>query len=182
MQNSDDDFDKDEEPSDAGKISHKKILFILVPVLIVIGIAVGGYYIFNRSYDNDSNLNYSIVKNITDENGTQTENITVFYDLPEVAARISDASEHTQTVKMKISLELSKVEDIKNIESMLPRINDAVIAHTVELEPEEINGSAGLYWLKEELLYRINLLVSPVKVSNLNFKNFETQNSDENKG
>lgn len=182
MQNSDDDFDKDEEASEQGKISHKKILFILVPILIVIGVAVGGYYIFNRNYENESNLNYSIVKNITDENGTQTENITVFYDLPEVSARVKNSSEHIQVVKMKISLELSKVEDIPLIESMQPRINDAIIAHTVELRPDEINGSAGLYWLKEELLYRINLLVSPIKVSNLNFKNFEIQNSDENKG
>ena len=28
------------------------------------------------------------------------------------------------------------------------------------------------YWLKEELLYRINLIVSPVVVTNLNFKTF----------
>ena len=70
---------------------------------------------------------------------------------------------------------MSAVEDIKTVEALLPRINDTLLAHITELTPEEISGSDGLYNLKEELLFRINLLTDPVKVSNLNFKSFDIQ-------
>ena len=64
------------------------------------------------------------------------------------------------------------MEDIQIVEGLMPKIVDAVIAHTNELTPDEISGSNGLYWLREELLYRSNLIVSPVVVANLNFKAF----------
>ena len=91
---------------------------------------------------------------------------------------MSDSAETSSNVKVKISIELSSVDDIKTIEAMLPRINDTLLAHIVELTPDEISGSDGLYNLKEELLYRINLLTAPVKVSNLNFKTFDIQKNN----
>ena len=50
-----------------------------------------------------------------------------------------------------------------------------LLADAYELTEEEISGASGLYWLKEELLYRINLLIAPIRVNNINFKNFEIQ-------
>ena len=65
------------------------------------------------------------------------------------------------------------MEDISTIEALTSKLTDAIIAHTIELRPEEINDSEGLYWLREELLYRMNLISAPIKISNLNFKSFE---------
>ena len=48
MANLDDEFDKDDEAIPAGGLNKKKILFILVPVLIVIGLVVSFYYIFKN--------------------------------------------------------------------------------------------------------------------------------------
>ena len=76
---------------------------------------------------------------------------------------------------LKLNLELSGIENVKTIEVLSPKIKDAVIAHTIELSPDEISGASGLYWLKEELLYRINLITAPVKINNLNFTTFEIQ-------
>ena len=78
---------------------------------------------------------------------------------------------------MKISVELSRVEDVAAIEAMVSRLTDIIIAHTIELTPDEVSGSNGLYWLKEELLYRMNLVAAPIKITNINFKNFEIQNT-----
>ena len=96
----------------------------------------------------------------------------------ELSVRLRSSAETSSNVKVKISIELSSVDDIKTIEAMLPRINDTLLAHIVELTPDEISGSDGLYNLKEELLYRINLLTAPVKVSNLNFKTFDIQKNN----
>lgn len=178
MLNQDDDFDNDEDLNEPNRISRKKYLFF-----------DSGFdchrsrrrffYAFNHKFGNNGNANYSIVRNIIEEDGKEAESVTVFYDLPEITARLKDTSADEATARLKISVELNNVEDVAKIEALLPRINDAVIAHTIELTPDELESATGLYWLKEELLYRINLLTSPLQVSNLNFKNFEIQKPNE---
>ncbi len=168
-----DDFDSENDEAAAAPANRRKILLIVIPVVIAIGLAVGLYFALNHKYDGTAALNYSVVKNMTEENGQATESVTVFYDLPEIKAQVKTEDGTPETVAARLSVELSKVEDVAAVEKLLPRITDAVIAHTVELTPAEVEGSAGLYWLREELLYRINLLTAPVKINNLNFKKFE---------
>lgn len=168
-----DDFDSENDEAAAAPANRRKILLIVIPVVIAIGLAVGLYFTLNHKYDGTAALNYSVVKNMTDENGQATESVTVFYDLPEIKAQVKTEDGTPAIVAARFSVELSKVEDVAAVEKLLPRITDAVIAHTVELTPAEVEGSAGLYWLREELLYRMNLLTAPVKINNLNFKKFE---------
>ena len=47
-----------------------------------------------------------------------------------------------------------------------------------ETYPEEIETAQGLYWLKEDLLYRINLVTKPLKISNINIKMFEIKGTN----
>ncbi len=178
MVNFNDNFDDEEHLEEATRVNRRKVLLFLVPAVIVIGLSVGFYYAFNHRFG--EHLNYSIVKNVAeDDTGQKSESVTVFYELPEVSAKVRKSDGGSETVKMKISLELSRVEDIPTVEGLLPQINDAVISHTLALTSDEISGSDGLYWLKEELLYRINLLVAPLKVSGLNFRNFEIQEAEQ---
>lgn len=156
------------------RLSKKKLLFIVVPIVALIGI-LGFYYTAQKKSSEQTPSNYSVVHH-AGEDGKATESYTVFYDLPEVDIRLHNAAGKEQVAKIKLSIELSKIEDISTIEALSSKLTDAIIAHTIELMPEEIGGSEGLYWLKEELLYRINLIAAPVKISNLNFKNFEIIN------
>lgn len=155
------------------KLSKKKLLFIVVPIVTVIGFS-GFYYSAQKSTSQQSNTNYSIVHNNSD--GGAAETITIFYDLPEINVRLKNSSNKEQIAKFKISIELSKIEDISTIEAIASKLTDAIIAHTIELRPEEISDSEGMYWLKEELLYRMNLISAPIKISNLNFKSYEIVN------
>lgn len=165
-------FDGDDDITAPGsKLSRKKLLLIVVPVVAAIGI-FGFYYTSQKSQKDQAPANYSIVRHAA-ENGKETDSYTIFYDLPEVDVRLSNVPGKDQVVKIKLSIELSKMEDITIIEALSAKLTDAVIAHTIELMPEEIDGSEGIYWLREELLYRMNLIAAPVKISNLNFKNFE---------
>ena len=148
-------------------IDSKKILIFLLPVLIVIGITFGLFYFFLSTDDSD-NINYQSVSLNDGNNGVST---VIFYDLPEIAVLLQN--EKNSSLRMKINIELSTVEDISTIDAMFPRIKDMIISHTLALRPEEVSGSRGMYWLKEEFLQRINLLVAPVKVNNLNFKTLE---------
>ncbi len=166
----DDDFDDLEDNAPKKRIDRRKILVFLIPAVIVIGMAVSAYYAF-YSHSPSDNLAYSVATRPA-ENG-EPEQITIFYDLPETSVSLKGDPGKDSLLKLKLNLELSRMEDIPLLEALLPKINDAILAHTVELTPEEVGNTAGLYWLKQELLYRINLITAPVKVSNLNFKTFE---------
>ena len=173
----DESFDKaEDEELQIKPFNKKKVLIYVVPVIVVIGLAVSFITVFTRKDRLDGEGDFSIVT--TAGEGEDAGKITVFYTLPELSVRLRSSAETSSNVKVKISIELSSVDDIKTIEAMLPRINDTLLAHIVELTPDEISGSDGLYNLKEELLYRINLLTAPVKVSNLNFKTFDIQKNN----
>ena len=172
MAKTDDSFGKaEDEELPVKPFNKKKVLIFVLPIIIVIGLAVSFITVFTRSKNSDSNAEY----NILTSDGAEGGKVTVFYSLPELAAHLRSSTGKALTAKLKLSIELSAVEDIKTVEALLPRINDTLLAHITELTPEEISGSDGLYNLKEELLFRINLLTDPVKVSNLNFKSFDIQ-------
>lgn len=103
-----------------------------MPALIVIGIIVGLYFLFIPKSDDSESLGYSIVEK--EENDTKT--ITVFYDLPEISVQLQSADSQNAVVKIKINIELSKMEDIKTIESLMPQITDAAVTHVSELFPK----------------------------------------------
>ena len=154
----------------------KKILLYLIPAIVIIGLAVGGIVVLFTKVNSDAPQNYDVITQ-KDADG-KGEHSTVFYTLPEIRAQLSTSNGVFETVRIKINLELSAVEDIASIDIMMPRINDIIIAHLVELTPDEISGSEGFYALKTELLYRINLMVSPVKVLNLNIKDLNVKITD----
>lgn len=154
----------------------KKVLLYVLPIVVVIGLLVSFIIVFAKKDDNSLNGEYSVVS-ANGENG-ESDKIAVLYSLPELNANLHNSNGDTISVKLKLNIELSSVDDITSIEALLPRINDTLLAHIIELTPDEVSGSNGLYNLKKELLHRINLLTSPIKVSDLNFKNFDIQKNN----
>ena len=165
----DSDFDEYDEPIENPQPKRKRLMILLLPLLIVIGISVGIYFALNNSYDSLSG-SYNIVQ----YNKDNTDSITAFYDLPEIKTFVK-AEDGRRELKLKLTLELSSIEDLRIIEILTPKLTDAVLNHVIELNMDEVEGSTGLYWLKEELLYRFNLVSAPVKIKNLNFSVFELQ-------
>lgn len=176
----DEDFDIEAQSDEAKPLNRKKLLIFVLPVVIVIGLSAGMFYVFNSNYSNNSG-SYSVIKNASSDSKS-TDDVTVFYDLPEITTVLKgEGSNGQERLRIRLNLELSSVEDTKTVEILTPKIIDAVIAHTIELTPREISGSGGLYWLKEELLYRINLITNPIKVGNLNFRTFEVEDAGNTK-
>lgn len=165
----DKDLEEEEQPVENTHQKRKKIMVLLLPLLIVIGISVGIFFAMNNKYDSLRG-SYDIIQ--YDKNND--DSVTVFYDLPEFKASL-DGKDAPRELRLKITLELSSIEDLKMVEVLTPRLTDAMLGHIVELRADEVEGSSGLYWLKEELLYRFNLVTSPVKITGLNFSVFELQ-------
>ena len=165
----DNDFDEQDEPIENQHPKRKKLMILLLPLLIVIGISVGIYFAMNNNYDS-LGASYNIVQ----YNKDNADSITAFYDLPEIKVFVN-GEDGRHELKLKLTLELSSVEDLRIVEILTPKLTDTVLNHVIELNMDEVQGSTGLYWLKEELLYRFNLVSAPVKIRNLNFSVFELQ-------
>ena len=100
----------------------------------------------------------------------------IFVDLPDVLVNLSNAaSERTQYLKVKIVLELPNPEVVTQIQPLMPRVMDTFQTYLRELRPTDLDGSAGLYWLKEELTRRVNAAVEPNRVTAVLFKEIVIQ-------
>lgn len=94
----------------------------------------------------------------------------VYYELPEMLVNLNGSGRRTHYLKLSISLELTDPNDIPRLEMVLPRIIDNFQVYLRELRVEDLQGSAGLYRLREELLTRVTLAAAPAKIHDVLFK------------
>lgn len=100
----------------------------------------------------------------------------VFVDLPEVMVNLSNpGSDRTQYLKIKVVLELPDQKMIEAIQPVMPRVLDAFQTYLRELRPSDLDGSAGLYRLKEELTRRVNTSIAPSHITAVLFKEIVVQ-------
>jgi flagellar protein FliL len=100
----------------------------------------------------------------------------VFVDLPEVLVNLSGTSnDRTHYLKMKIVLELPEQAMVAQIQPVMPRVLDAFQVYLRELRPSDLDGSAGLYRMKEELTRRINVSIAPSRITAVLFKEIVIQ-------
>jgi flagellar FliL protein len=99
-----------------------------------------------------------------------------FVDVPEVLVNLSTAgTDRTQYLKVKIVLEIPDAALSPQIESTMPRVMDAFQTYLRELRPTDLDGSAGLYRLKEELTRRVNTAIAPSRITAVLFKEIVVQ-------
>ncbi len=100
----------------------------------------------------------------------------VFVDLPEVLVNLSNpGADRTQYLKVKVVLELPEQKMIEQITPIMPRVMDAFQTYLRELRPSDLDGSAGLYRLKEELTRRVNAAIAPSRINAVLFKEIVVQ-------
>jgi flagellar FliL protein len=100
----------------------------------------------------------------------------IFVDLPDVLVNLANAgTDRTQYLKVKIVLEVPDQAVVTQIQPLMPRVMDAFQTYLRELRPTDLDGSAGLYRLKEELTRRVNASVSPNHITAVLFKEIIVQ-------
>ena len=99
-----------------------------------------------------------------------------FMDIPDLVVNLSGTgTERTQYLKVRIVLEVSDQTMIAQITPFLPRVMDAFQTYLRELRPSDLEGSAGLYRLKEELTRRVNAAIEPARINAVLFKELVVQ-------
>ncbi len=166
----DPDTDIDFEDEVEGEGGKKKlsgrviVLYIALPALVVIGGLIGAFFAFSGGGD--------------EQDMAEVEELSeppVFYDMPEFLVNISTDDGPTRYLKMRVSLEVPNAEILANIELLMPRIVDGFQVYLRELRPEDLDGSAAIVRMKEELLRRLNLAVEPHEVRDVLFKEVVVQ-------
>ena len=98
-----------------------------------------------------------------------------YFDLPMMILNLSTADERPTFVKLEIALEVGDEKMLEVIKPNLPRVLDAFQTYMRELRASDLQGSAGLFRLKEELQRRVNIAVYPARVDDVLFKNVIVQ-------
>ena len=99
-----------------------------------------------------------------------------FVEVPDMMVNLAGApGERVQYLKVKLVLEVKEEKQVEAIKPSMPRVTDIFQSYLRELRPGDLNGSAGLFRLKEELTKRVNLALAPNQVSAVLFKEVVVQ-------
>ncbi|MHA1597402.1 MAG: flagellar basal body-associated FliL family protein [Alphaproteobacteria bacterium] len=172
----DEDLDEDEDGEDGdGESSSggKKKLFIIIglALLLVVGGTAAAY--FTGLLQPVIDMIAGDGRSAEGEDGIAQD--AIFHDLPELLVNLNTTGRKASFLKIKISLELEKAEDVPKIEGVMPKIIDNFQVYLRELRVEDLKGSAGMYRLREELLKRVGAAVAPAKIKDVLFKEMLVQ-------
>jgi flagellar FliL protein len=144
------------------KFSLKLILIAAAGLLVLGGGGAAAYFVFGSKSDA--------------KHATKLVKPAVFFDLPDILVNLSSTgSDRTQYLKVKVVLELPDDKLREQIQPVMPRVMDAFQTYLRELRPTDLDGSAGLYRLKEELTRRVNVAIAPSRINAVLFKEIVVQ-------
>ena len=149
---------QEEAPKKSGL---KKILMIAAVLLAVGGGGAGAAWFLGY-------LNFG--DTVADPLAPEPAKPVVFFTLPEITINLSTAGSRTQYLKLAIDLEYENAAYTQTINENMARILDAFQVYLRELRVSDLEGSAGLFMLKEELRRRINTAIYPASISQVLFR------------
>jgi flagellar FliL protein len=140
-----------------------KLMVAAVAVLFIFGGAATWYFFF-KSHGEEKHAEAPPPKP------------PVYVEVPELLVNlVGSPGERVQYLKVRVVLEVKEEKQSEAIKPSLPRVTDIFQTYMRELRSADLNGSAGLFRLKEELTRRVNLAISPNQVSAVLFKEIVVQ-------
>jgi flagellar FliL protein len=143
----------------------KQLVIIVAAALAVLCGSGGGAYFFVFKKPHEEKPVAAVVKPPT------------FLDLPDVLVNLSGSGtdQRARYLKAKIVLEVTDQKVADEIKPVMPRVMDSFQTYLRELRTGDLEGSAGLYRMRDELTRRINIAVAPSKINAVLFKEVVVQ-------
>lgn len=159
------------------RLSGKKlVLFILLPILLLLGGAGAAYFLgVFRGAEEHPPAEEGEHQEAEPATKPAAPAQAIFFDLPDIIVNLNTSNRRATFLKINVSLELERSQDIDRVQQVMPRIIDNFQVYLRELRLEDLEGSAGLYRLREELLRRVNLAARPARVKDVLFKEMLVQ-------
>ena len=158
----------DEKAADAAatpaKTGRKKLIIVASAILVLAGAGAGAWTMLGGSQERE-------------QDQVEAKKPVSFVDLREMTVNL--AAEPNQDrqhfLKFRVALEVGDPKVMADIQPLLPRVEDTFQVFLRELRASDLEGSAGTYRLREELLRRVNMAVYPAKVDAVLFKDIVVQ-------
>ncbi len=141
---------------------------IIIIVVAVLALAGGAAYFFLGNSHKAS----PVVKK--EEEPIKIEQIT-FVQLPEMIINLKAGKGNAGILKAVLILELVNPKDKELIDHLKPLIVDQCQTYLRELEVADLQGSAGLERVRQEVKNRVSNLVAPAQVRQVLYKDFLVQ-------
>jgi flagellar FliL protein len=98
------------------------------------------------------------------------------FNLPTMTVNLNDdGAEGEQFMKLSVAIEVADEATMKEIQPRMAKVVDAFQVYLRELRKSDLEGSAGIYRLKEELRRRVNLAIFPAQIDAILFKEILVQ-------
>jgi flagellar FliL protein len=147
-------------PAKKGKL---KLIIAAVGFLALVGSGCGWFF-FMRGHAEEAHAEAAAAKP------------PAFVEVPEMLVNlIGLPGDRVQYLKVRVVLEVKEEKLIEAIKPNMPRVTDIFQTYLRELRVGDLNGSAGLFRLKEELTRRVNVAVAPNQVNAVLFKEIVIQ-------
>jgi flagellar protein FliL len=154
------------EASEEAVVAPKGKLKLIIAVVLVLAIVGGGstWFFFMRHHGEEMHAEAPPPKPSS------------YVEVPDMLVNlVGTPGERVQYLKVKIVLEVKEEKQVEAIKPNLPRVTDIFQTYLRELRASDLNGSAGLFRLREELTRRVNAAVMPNQVSAVLFKEIVVQ-------
>jgi flagellar FliL protein len=141
-----------------------KLIIAAVAVFLMVGGAATTWFLFFRHQGDEMHADAAPLRP------------PVYLDVPDMLVNLSvSPGERVQYLKVRVVLEVKEERQVEAIKPTMPRVTDIFQTYLRELRVSDLNGSAGLFRLKEELTRRVNTAISPSQVNAVLFKEIVIQ-------
>ncbi len=147
------------------KKGKKKLILMLIVLLVLGGGGAGAWF--------GGLIPHGAKK--ADEESALTKPQTIYLDMEEFMVNLNNPGKQVSFLKMQVTLELPNLSAQNAVKDKMPRIRDSFQVYLRELRGSDLQGSAGIHRLREELLLRINKILEPDKVNDILFKEIIVQ-------
>lgn len=144
--------------------SGKSVLIIgVVAVLLLVAGGISYFLFFSAPTDTASNVHLAEAQD------------TFIFNLPPMTVNLNSDGDGEQFMKLTVALEVADEEMMLEIQPRMAKVVDAFQVYLRELRRSDLEGSAGIYRLKEELRRRVNVAIFPAQVESILFKEILVQ-------
>ncbi len=150
--------DGDENAEQGGKKKLPMMMIIIGAVVVLAGGAGGAYFMGFFS------------SGPMDGKAAEAQAPSIYFDIPEMVVNLASGRKRPQYLKLKIAIEADSQENIDALTPKMPRIQDMFQIYLREMRRSDLEGSAGVYRLKNELMRRINITIHPAQIKRVLFK------------
>ena len=93
-----------------------------------------------------------------------------FLEIPTMIVNLNTENGTPRYLRLTVQLEFESPEDMHAVEAVMPRVVDQFQTYLRELRVRDLRGSAGIYRLQMELLWRVNQAAAPIEVKDVLFQ------------